>query len=136
MMNGFIISGPQCCNTNIQQYPDGNGNCGTCENIVPGCTSCLINNEQIQCLACDENNLFFLSGSTCCDTGNDAFPDKDGSCVSCSSVNYGCVSCSYNSATLDAECSQCNSGFTISGAVCCEDSVGVPDGNGGCTGCP
>ena len=56
--------------------------------------------------------------------------------MSCSSANYGCVSCSYNSATLDVECSQCDSGFTISGTVCCENSVGVPDGNGGCTGCP
>jgi hypothetical protein len=88
------------------------------------------------CNACDENTMFFLSGNTCCDTVNNAFPNKQEGCVGCSIANHGCLSCSYNSAAFTTDCIECMPGFTSSGTVCCDDSFASPDGQGGCTGCP
>lgn len=58
--NYSYLSGSSCCDTTINDFPDGHAGCGQCDSIYPGCFFCifdLIINETV-CGACDTTKGF------------------------------------------------------------------------------
>ena len=134
--SGFYLSGSICCNTNNDEYPDGLNACGSCSSVSAGCSTCIVNSGTTQCSACDSTSGFYLSGSICCNTNNDEYPDGLNACGSCSSVSAGCSTCIVNSGTT--QCSACDStsGFYLSGSICCNtNNDEYPDGLNACGSC-
>jgi hypothetical protein len=135
---GFELTSPTiCCDTNNNQYPDGNGGCDICSTIIAGCSTCEVNGGNTECTACNTAGGFELTSPTiCCDTNNNQYPDGNGGCDICSTIIAGCSTCEVNGG--NTECTACNTvgGFTLSGTICCDGSSNfIPDGNGGCTEC-
>lgn len=65
------------------------------------------------------------------------FPDANGGCKACEAFIMGCLSCTYDLESSVIGCEACAAGYSLSGSMCCEDGVTVPDGSGGCApACP
>lgn len=71
---------------------------------VDGCTNC--DAAADVCQACDTENGYEVSGTTCCNTKEDSYPDGSDSCGTCASLLPSCPtsSCSYSNDNLLCNC--------------------------------
>lgn len=47
--NDYYLSGEKCCNIADNKYPDDEGNCDACSNVIAGCTTCTMDGNDTIC---------------------------------------------------------------------------------------
>lgn len=118
-------------------YPDLEGGCSACHLIIPGCTSCTLSSSgDVNCIACDTNLGYFRSGTTCCSSLDNFYPNPSGSCSLCSAIVSGCTDCDVISGLT--KCQGCNTvgGYQLSGETCCNTNQNsYPNNLNGCSSC-
>ena len=65
--------------------------------MIEGCLTCEVKLGQTGCTDCDIGEGYELSGSTCCNTNLDSYPDHIGGCTGCSDFITGCARCTHES---------------------------------------
>lgn len=89
----YQLSGStKCCDVDSLLYPDYEGGCDVCENIVRGCSTCQMSGGVVNCIECQTDDGFVLSGAKCCDTNVGESIDGSGGCTD-NLCAVGCTIC-------------------------------------------
>jgi hypothetical protein len=96
-----VLSSGICCLTTSDSFPN-EGGCSSCEGVIEGCTSCVVEGGSVSCVECGGG--FHISGSTCCDADAGLYPDGVSGCESCSAAFPGCLSCAYDGVAQENTC--------------------------------
>lgn len=84
-------------------------------------------------MECDTANGYYLSGTSCCNSADDLFPDSQNSCAACSAIKSNCDTCEVDEFS-NVNCIVCSSegeGYFLVDGSCdtCENVIP------GCTAC-
>lgn len=82
-ITGYELSGGACCDTRLDAFPNTAGGCSSCASLVTGCSTCNVIDGVTGCQACEISEGYEISGGTCCNIQQGAYPDGLKGCNSC-----------------------------------------------------